>query len=130
MSEESPEIVSIMDATGSDKQPVAREDSSDLSASGEWKDGRWQVVFTRSLETDSISDFQFSDGVYTPIAFTNWDGVDGQIDSRRSFTSWYWIVLEPEENQVKLFGAPIGFGLLAAFAFLWISRRTRTRFYN
>jgi hypothetical protein len=119
-----------MDATGSGKLPTAREDSSELTANGDWKDGRWQVVFKRPLETDSPADFQFTEGAYIPIAFSNWDGVEGQIDSRRSFTSWYWIVLEPVENQVKLFGIPAGFGLIAGFIFLVIAQRTRRRLFK
>lgn len=130
VTEDSPEIVAIMDATGSDKQPVARDDSSDLSASSEWVDGRWSVVFKRSLETESISDFQFTEGAYTPIAFSNWDGIDGQAGSRRSFTSWYWIVLEPVENKLELYGIPAGIGLLAGLIFILISGKTRRRYYN
>ncbi|MCK4860903.1 MAG: hypothetical protein KAS85_03165, partial [Rhodobacteraceae bacterium] len=84
--------------------------------------------FKRSLETESPADFQFTEGAYIPIAFANWDGVEGQIDSRRSFTSWYWIVLEPVENQAKLYGIPAGFGLLAGLIFLLVARRTRRRF--
>ena len=126
--DDSPEIVEIMDATGSGKLPVARDDSSDLSANGEWKDGRWQVVFKRALETDSVADFQFTEGAYIPVAFANWDGVEGQIDSKRSFTSWYWIVLEPVANPVKLYGITVGLGLLAGLVFFGIARRTRKRF--
>lgn len=128
VTDDNPAIVSIMDATGSGKLPTARGDSSELTANGEWEDGRWQVLFKRSLETDTPADFQFMEGAYIPIAFSNWDGVEGQIDGRRSFTSWYWIILEPVENQVKLFGIPVGFGLLAGFVFLMIARRTRRRF--
>lgn len=120
--------VSILDANGSDKAPVARSDSSELSAIGEWVDGRWRVVFKRALVTESPADFEFFEGTYIPVAFSNWDGVEGQVDSRRSFTSWYWIVLEPTDDPVKLFGLPILAGLIFGALFLAIGRVARRKF--
>ena len=127
VSDDNSEIVSILDANGAGKLPTARDDSSELAAKGEWADGRWQVMFKRSLETDSPADFQFSVGSYIPIAFANWDGVEGQIDSRRSFTSWYWIVLEPVQNQMRLYGIPAGIGLIFGLIFLLLARIARRK---
>lgn len=123
-----PETVAILDATGLDQQPVARADSSDLSARADWKDGRWQVVFNRSLETAAPADLQFSEGVYTPIAFANWDGVNAESELRQSFTSWYWILLEPTENPKKVFGLAAAAAVLAGLLFVFIALRARKSF--
>jgi hypothetical protein len=122
--------VAILDAAGSDKAPVARGDSAELAASGEWKDGRWQVVFKRSLETELPADFQFSLGQYIPIAFANWDGLAGQQGSQRSFTAWHWIILEAPEDPVRLYGLPAGTGLLAGLLFIGAARRTRRKHFG
>lgn len=129
ITQDSAAIVSIMDANGSGKLPTPRGDSAELSAAGEWADGRWQVMFTRALETDSPADFQFREGAYIPVAFANWDGVEAQADSRRSFTSWYWIILEPEADLARLYGIPAGIALAFGMIFLLISARTRKRFF-
>jgi len=122
------ETAVIMDAKGLDKAPVVRDDSTALSATGEWQDGRWQVVFSRPLETEAAEDLQFSEGVYTPIAFASWDGLSGESGIRNSFTSWYWILLEPTENPTKTLGIAIAAALLAGLLFLVLVWRARKRF--
>ena len=125
---ELPQVAVIKDATGQETAPKARVDSSALMASGEWKDGRWQVVFKRALETDAPEDFQFSEGVYTPVAFANWDGVNGEEGLRQSFTAWYWILLEPTENPTKIMGIAAAAAALAGLLFILIALRARRRF--
>ena len=118
----------IMDAKGLESPPAPRDDSTALSATGEWKDGRWQVVFTRALQTDAAQDLQFSEGVYTPIAFASWDGLNGEVGIQNSFTAWYWILLEPVDNPSKTIGISIAAALLAGLLFWIIARRARKRF--
>lgn len=119
----------IMDAKGLDKPPKPRADSTALTANGAWKDGRWQVVFRRALMTDAVEDLQFSEGVYTPIAFASWDGLNGEIGIKNSFTSWYWILLEPTANPTKTLGIAIAVALLSGLLFLLLVWRARKRFY-
>jgi DMSO reductase family type II enzyme heme b subunit len=122
------EAAVMKDAFGQDKKPKVRADSSDLSATGAWKDGRWQVVFKRALTTEVPADFQFSEGVYTPIAFANWDGVNGEEGLRQSFTSWYWILLEPTDNPTRTFGIALIAAALAGLLFIVIALRARRHF--
>ena len=118
----------IMDAKGLDKAPAVRDDSTALTTNGAWKDGRWQVVFSRPLETDAAQDLQFSEGVYTPIAFASWDGLQGESGIQNSFTTWYWLLLEPTENPTKTLGFAIAAALLAGLLFLVLVWRARKRF--
>ena len=57
-----------------------------------------------------------------------WDGLAAESGGRHSFTSWYWILLEPTENKAVLYGAPPAAGLLAGVLFLIVARRQRKRF--
>lgn len=125
---ELPATTEIWDAKGQDNAPTPRADSSSLTANGAWQDGRWQVVFRRALETDAAQDLQFSEGVYTPIAFANWDGLNGEAGLRQSFTAWYWILLEPEDNPTRTIGLAALAALLAGLAFILIALRARRRF--
>jgi len=125
---QSPAITEIRDVRGQDNAPSPREDSSDLTANGAWKDGRWQVVFTRALETETPQDLQFSEGVYTPIAFANWDGLNGETGLRQSSTAWYWILLEPVDNPTKTIGLAVLAAILAGLAFIVIAWSARRHF--
>ncbi len=125
---ELPATTEIRDAKGQDSDPAPRADSSDLTANGTWNAGRWQVVFTRALETQTPQDLQFAEGIYTPIAFANWDGLNGEVGLRQSFTAWYWILLEPVDNPTKTIGLAIFAAILAGLAFIIIAWRARRRF--
>jgi len=115
-------------SSGPDAAPVPRQDSADLNATGTWKDGRWQVVFRRARTTESPADISFEDGQYVPIAFANWDGLAGDKGARHSFTQWYWVQLEPAEDNLRLYGYPALAGLLAALLFLAAARAQGRRY--
>ena len=125
---ESPEIAMVLDATGPDKAPVVRPDSAGLTARGQWQDGQWQVVFRRARDTGQPKDLVLDEGIYVPVSFANWDGLAGEKGGRHSFTSWYWVLLEPTQNQMRLYGLPIGAGGLAGLGFLLLSFRQRRVF--
>lgn len=127
---EAPEMVMMLDAKGPDAAPVPRADSAALSARGEWNNGRWQVVFRRALESDAPEDFQFEAGEYTPIAFANWDGVNGESGARHSFTSWYWLLLEPTENPARVYSFAFGAAAIAAIFFFILVLWAREREYE
>lgn len=128
MNPESPQQVAMLDASGPDQPPVPRSDSAALSAQGQWKDGRWQVVFQRARETEALGDISFVQDAYIPIGFANWDGLAGEKGGRHSFTSWYWIFLESEQSKLTIYGLPVLGGLLAGLLFLLAARRQRRKY--
>ncbi|MBT6095281.1 MAG: c-type cytochrome [Rhodospirillaceae bacterium] len=122
-----PAIAAILDATGPGAKPAPRTDSG-LSGSGAWKDGQWSVVFRRKFATEDEADLQFEAGRYIPIAFGNWDGLAGEKGGRHAFSTWYWLLLEPEARPAVLYGVPTGMALLAALLFVLAVRRQRRSF--
>jgi len=54
--------------------------------------------------------------------------VTGEKGIRNSFTTWYWILLEPSENPRKIIGIAVAAALLAGVLFLIIAWRARKRF--
>ncbi len=123
-----PEQTVLLDASGPDGPPVPREGPTELSASGLWQDGQWRVVMSRPLVSEDQRDLQFQTGRYIPIAFANWDGWAGQRGSRHTFTSWYWLLLEPEARPLFVYGVSGGSGVLAGLLFLFAVRRQRDRY--
>ncbi len=123
-----PETVMMLDANGPDAAPLPREGYKGLNGKGEWKGGQWRVVLSRPLKTEDVADLQFETGRYIPVAFANWDGVAGEKGSRHSFTTWYWLLLEPQVNMPLLYAASGGAGLLAGLVFFFAARRQRRYF--
>lgn len=122
-----PEISAILDADGPNRRPSIRDDSG-LQSAANWKDGQWRVVMQRKLKTEDAADLQFETGRYIPIAFANWDGVNGEQGARHSLSSWYWLLLEPEENLLVMYGVPAGSAVLTGLFFLLAVRRQRQHF--
>ena len=125
---EAPEQAVVMDARGADNPVVAREGDSGLAAHGTWKNGRWQVVYRRARETGNPGDIAFADGAYIPVAFIDWDGLNGDAGLRQNFTAWYWLRIEPARDPLRLYGLPALMALMVAGLFVWAARRARRRF--
>ena len=125
-----PALTVVLDAAGPEAKPSPRKTSGGVGGEGRWKDGQWRVVLRRKLATDNAADLQFEVGRYIPIAFANWDGLAAEKGARHSFSTWFWLLLEPESKPVVLYGVPTGAGLLAGLLFVVAVRRQRRRFDN
>jgi len=117
--------VMMLDATGPNAPPVPRQGPSGLKGDGVWKDGQWRVVIRRSLHTDDTADLQFETGRYIPFAVADWDGLAGEAGGRHAFTSWYWLLLQVDDDPVFVYGTPIGAGLFAGLLFIGAVRCRR-----
>lgn len=77
------------------KKPLVTQPATDISGRGYWKDGRWRVVFTRSLTTeDKANDVQFSVNKNVSISLAAWNGANSEIGSQHSIAPWYYMVLK------------------------------------
>ncbi|MEN8213228.1 MAG: c-type cytochrome [Pseudomonadota bacterium] len=114
----------LLDGSGPDKKLVPREKDTSLSANGEWKDGRWQVVMKRPRHGDD-GDVLFNEGEFIPVSFANWDGSNGEVGARHTLTTWYWLVLPPELDIARVFGLPAGGAMLVFLTGLLLVRSQR-----
>ena len=90
-----PQYTRILDGAGVEHKLLARDDNSELKASGEWVNGRWRVMITRSRNGSNPDDVAFEESRFVPVSFANWDGSNGEVGSRHMLTSWYWLFLKP-----------------------------------
>ena len=124
---EKPPMTALIDASGPDKPLEFREDS-DLEAMGRWRDGQWKVLFKRPRFPGSGDDVGFEEGRFIPVAFANWDGNNGEIGSRHTLTTWYWVVLPPDADMLRVIGIPMALALLVFLGLLWLVRTQRRRY--
>ncbi|MCP3686805.1 MAG: c-type cytochrome [Gammaproteobacteria bacterium] len=116
----------LIDATGPN-QPLSFRTDSNLIAQGSWQQGRWRVMFTRPRFNDDTVDINFEEGQFMPISFANWDGSNGESGSKHTLTTWYWLVLPPQANLLKLIGMPLIAGLLCFIGGLLLVRSQMRR---
>jgi DMSO reductase family type II enzyme heme b subunit len=76
------------------KAELKPQETSNVTASATWADGRYRLLFTRALTTDDPNDIQMAIGDFVPIAFQAWEGSNGEAGLRLSLSSWYTLVLE------------------------------------
>ena len=93
--ETEPGTVSELNAKGVKNITVQPPESQNVTGKGVYQNGRWKVVFKRSLQTeDAKNDLQFEIGKLIPIAFAIWDGSNSDVAGLKSVSSWYYVILE------------------------------------
>jgi DMSO reductase family type II enzyme heme b subunit len=107
-----PEKAMILDGKGTDKKLEPRPKDNSLVVTGKWEDGRWRILMKRSRKGGESGDLSFSEGQFIPVSFANWDGSNGEIGSKHTLTSWYWLLLPPLADPMKIYGMPLGIGFL------------------
>jgi DMSO reductase family type II enzyme heme b subunit len=115
----------LFDAKGPDVKLESRLADNSLSANGIWQHGRWQILMKRPrISGDDVS---IEEGRFIPISFANWDGSNGETGSKHTLTTWYWLLLPPQTDLVKVYGLPLGSGLLVFIAGLLLVRSQRSQ---
>ncbi len=120
----------LLDATGSDNELIARASDSDLVVRGNWEDGRWRVLMTRPRNSNGSPDLIFRKGQFIPVSFANWDGNNGEVGSRHTLTPWFWLLLPPDTNYTVVRGVPLGITFSTFLAGILLVRKQRRKQEN
>lgn len=117
----------ILDARGVDKKLQPRAGDNSVTTAAEWISGRWRILMKRARDPDNSKDIRFTEGRYIPVSFANWDGSNGEIGSRHTLSSWYWLLLPTRVNKTYVYGLPSGIGLVVFLAGLVLIRSQRPK---
>ena len=101
-----PEQVTELTAKGISNAEVQAV-QSDIQAEGTYTDGQYNLWVKRALKTDDKKDLQLEPGVFVPIAFSAWDGANGDVEAKRVISSWYTFVLEPVPSSRRFIYPPL-----------------------
>ena len=63
---------------------------------GEWRDGRWRVVFTRPLQVGREGNVELYKDTWTDVAFAVWDGAAQERDGIKSVGNFVALDIEPD----------------------------------
>jgi hypothetical protein len=102
-------------ANGIDKEKAQGPEDQALLGGGGYKEGLYEVVIKRALTTENKeTDMQFAAGKFIPIAFHAWDGHNGEVNTKRSISHWYFLLLEPPTpKEVYIYPPLVALGVLA-----------------
>ena len=101
-----PEQVTELTAKGV-KNAEVQEAQGELQTQGVYTEGQYKLWVKRALKTDDKKDLQLEPGVFVPIAFSAWDGANGDLDTKRAMSSWYTFVLEPVPSSKRFIYPPL-----------------------
>lgn len=65
-----------------------------VKGEGIWKNGKWSVVFIRTLDSQGGNDAVLKLGTTTRVAFAVWDGSFGDRNGQKMVTNWYKLTIE------------------------------------
>jgi DMSO reductase family type II enzyme heme b subunit len=116
-------------ATGLDAiedQPEAQWQTSGTAA---FENGRWQVVFRRSLGAGDDNDLGFVTDRFIPISFVAWEGLAGETGNKLGITTWSVVFLETPTPLVQYARIPIVMVivLVVELVIVWVAQRTLRR---
>lgn len=117
----------VLNGNGVDQKLHPHPADAGLTASGDWANGRWRVMFKRKLQPAEVNDVVFAEGKFIPLSFANWDGSNGEAGSKHVLSAWYWLLLPPPVHPLYLYVLPLAIGLGIFGAGLWLARRGRAR---
>ena len=101
-----PEQVTELTAKGINNAEV-QEAQGELQVQSAYTNGQYKLWVKRALKTDDKKDLQLEPDVFVPIAFSAWDGANGDVDTKRVMTSWYTFVLEPVPSSRRFVYPPL-----------------------
>jgi DMSO reductase family type II enzyme heme b subunit len=118
---------SEMNATGFGTESPQRKENQSLQGTVAYNHGRYQMLVRRTLTTDDKdTDLQFGEGQFIPIAFSAWDGSNGETGNQRAISAWYFLYLEPIPSRARFLYPGIAVVAIAA-AELFFTRPGRRR---
>lgn len=102
------------------------ERGSPATADARYADGEWSVVFRFPRRPQGGA--ELAAGGFSPIAFSVWDGAQGEAGERRGITSWYSLYLKPPAENPYLPAAGRAAAVFAVCgAIVWAARRKAGR---
>lgn len=69
---------------------------ADVHGWGEWRDGRWRVVFSRPLAVGRDGNVELHTDTWTDMAFAVWDGAADERDGMKSVANFVTLDVEPD----------------------------------
>ncbi len=115
-------------------RPRPANEQGAKSTDARWAGGQWRVVIRGPMSAQAKLDkpsegyTNIGAGLYLPIAFSVFDGSNGEQDTKRSISTWYAILPAPPLPKAIYYVPPTAAAVVLVFE--WWLRRTSKRMMN
>lgn len=83
-----------INASGFGTLTVQSIEDQQVTGQGEWRNGKWTVVFVRDLKTASPFDVQFPESGQVLVAFALWDGLKKEKNAHKKVSFWQKLLIQ------------------------------------
>jgi DMSO reductase family type II enzyme heme b subunit len=123
----SQEGLTELNATGFGSESPQSKEQQNLAGAVVYNHGQYKMLVRRPMSTaDKDADLQLAEAKFIPIAFSAWDGSQGETGNRRGISAWYFLYIEPTPSRARFLYPGIAVVLIAAGE-LFFSRQARRR---
>ncbi|MCC7518617.1 MAG: c-type cytochrome [Verrucomicrobiae bacterium] len=90
-------VDAIEDANAQGPGTLALQSAADQNVIGAsaWSEGKWRVLFRRSLVPKGRADVDLAPGHRVPVAIAIWDGRTRDRNGQKNVSAWHFLTLEP-----------------------------------
>lgn len=91
---------SVLESNAAGFGSLTQQPASDQNVEGtaRWRDGRWRVLMSRSLQPADKKDVSFASAARIPLAFAVWDGHAGDRNGTKLISGWHWLEVTPRSK--------------------------------
>ncbi|MFK5986306.1 MAG: c-type cytochrome [Pseudomonadota bacterium] len=117
----------VLKGSGPNNKPEPMIDYKEVTAQGKWHEGRWQIIMKRKRQ-GTEGEISFNEGEFIPVSFANWDGSNGEKGAKHTLSTWYWLLLPPENDPVKQYVFPAALAFIVFIVGLLVVRVQRRNY--
>ncbi|MFQ5801816.1 MAG: c-type cytochrome [Candidatus Methylomirabilales bacterium] len=120
----------VTEANAAGAGKITPQTGDQIQAKGKvvFGDGQYRLVIKRGRATGDPNDLEFPVGRFLSVALMAWDGGAGEVGSKMSLSSWYYLLLEPPPSRTRWLYPPLaalGVVGLELWGLRWARRRAR-----
>lgn len=86
--------ITEINASGMNRMVAQEQGNQNAKGAVIYDKGEYRLLIKRPLTTDDKKDTQLVPGKFIPIAFSAWEGSNKETGTKRSISSWYFLILE------------------------------------
>jgi DMSO reductase family type II enzyme heme b subunit len=97
---------------------VIQQEKQDVKVIASSTDGRYRVLFRRSLNTGNEKHTVFGIGKFIPFSVSLFDGRNNEENNKGAISAWYYMVLEPPTPVTVYIFPPVAFTIVLGIGFM------------